>query len=412
MITVVVWKPSIIASGSNVAYTPKGSRVYNLHGQGEFNLVITSSGGYWSFSMTISDNQGDIEDWIANGLQYNIVVVDESGTIIWEGFVNSLSANISGLSVQKGPLLDIGNRVSATFAREDVVGNEIVTTSNLTTVIIPPASPSTTLELKVRNSQLTYGIFEKIVNAGTVWSNSVAEDIRDTWANERCIPETTKSFALGGNSPPSVTINCLGWIHFLGNYIYNANDTGVGLNTSTTVGDKIVYVIDGDPLSVAANGDPNGLFDAAGGDISANAMLCSRWEDQNTVAWGIIKDLVSAGDISGNRYIFGLYANRKIVYKQIPSDLEYTQRLSDPAQDIVTVAGARVFPWNVLPGKWMMFTDFLVGKTQPSDLREDQRALFIEKVAYSTPWGLQLDGAKVGTIDQKLKQRGLGLATA
>ena len=60
----------------------------------------------------------------------------------------------------------------------------------------------------------------------------------------------------------------------------------------------------------------------------------------------------------------------------------------------------------------MMFTDFLVGKTQPANLRLDQRALFIERVAYSTPWGLQLDGGKVNTIDQKLAQRGLGLATA
>lgn len=402
MLTVEFWEADIVASGSNVTYTPKGRYLSKISNpESDFSFVIQANGGFWSLSLTLSDKQVDIENWIENGLKYNVVVYNDAGIVIYEGFVNSLSANISGLSIQRGPLLDIGNRVSCTFAREDVVGDEVVTTSNLTTTAADND-----------DSKLKYGIFEKIVNAGTVWSNSVAEDIRDTWLNERSLPETTKSFALGASGPPSVTINCLGWIHFLGNYIYNANDTGVGLNTSCAINDKIVYVIDGDPLSVAANGEPNGLFDAAGGDIATNGMLVSRWEDQNTTGWAIIKDLVSAGDINGNRYIFGLYANRKIVYEQIPSDLEYTQRLSDPAQDILTVAGARIFPWNVLPGKWMMFTDFLVGKTQPSDLREDQRALFIEKVAYSTPWGLQLEGGKVATINQKLAQRGLGLATS
>jgi len=125
-----------------------------------------------------------------------------------------------------------------------------------------------------------------------------------------------------------------------------------------------------------------------------------------------IKDIVSAGSIAGDRYIFGVYAGRKIVYQAVPTDLEYNQRLSDPAQRITTEGQAAVFPWNVLPGNWMMFTDFLIGSTQPENLRDDQRAMFIERVAYSTPWGLQLDGGKINTIAQKLAQRGLGLATA
>ena len=400
-INVEAWQPSIVADGSNVTYDPYGIYIGAYQTQAEFNFTVSASGGYWSLSFTLSDDQGDVEAWVQDGLKRNIIVYDEGGVIIWEGFVNNLSAQIAGLSMQRGPLLQIGNRVSTTFARQAVVGNEIVTTSGLTTVIRDNES-----------SKLKYGIFEKIVNAGTVWSNDVAEDIRDTWLNERSLPETTKGFAAGSDSPPSVTIDCLGWIHFLGNYIYNANDVGVGLNVSTTIGDKIVYVIDGDPLSVAANGDPNGLFDAAGGEIADNPMLVSRWEDQNTSAWAIIKDLVSAGSIDGDRYIFGVYAGRKIVYKQIPSTVKYTQKLSDLSQSIETLAGINIFPWNVLPGEWMLFTDFLIGKSQPSNLREDQRALFIERVAYSTPWGLQLDGGKVNTIDQKLAQRGLGLATS
>ena len=404
MTTVEFRESSISPSGSNITYNPDGKVVeLGTATELDFSFVIQASGGYWALTTAIFDNQDEIEDWIVNGLKRNIVVYDDADVVIWEGFVNRVTANLAGLSVSRGPLLDISNRLSVTYAKQEVVGDEIVTTQNLPTPIAP-AVPSA--------SQLKYGIFEKIIGAGTVWEDTQAEEIRDTWLAARAAPEMSKQF-VGGASPPSVTIECLGWIHFLGNYIYNANEVGVGLNVSAGASDKLTYIVDGDPLMVAVNGDPNGLFDAAGnGEIEANAMLFSRWEDQNTTAWGLIKDIVSAGSIAGDRYIFGVYAGRKIVYQAVPTDLEYNQRLSDPAQRITTVGEAVVFPWNVLPGNWMMFTDFLIGQTQPANLRDDQRAMFIERVAYLTPWGLQLDGGKVNTIAQKLAQRGLGLATA
>lgn len=404
MITIEFRESSIAPDGSNVTYDPNGKPVdLGSEIEFDFNFTVQANGGYWSLSVTILDNQDGIEDWIANGLKRNLVVYDDANVVIWEGFVNRVTANLAGLSVTRGPLMDIGNRLSVTYAKQEVVGSEIVTTQNLTTTI-EPAAPSA--------SNLKYGIFEKIVGAGTVWEDTQAEEIRDTWLAERAEPEMSKQF-VGGASPPSVTIECLGWVHYLGNYVYNADEVGVGLNVSVGASDKLEYIIDGDPLMVAFNGDPNGLFDADGnGDIEDNAMLFSRWEDQNTTAWGLIKDIVSAGSIAGDRYIFGVYAGRKIVYQAVPTDLEYNQRLSDPAQRITTEGQAVVFPWNVLPGNWMMFTDFLIGSTQPANLRNDQRAMFIERVAYSTPWGLQLDGGKINTIAQKLAQRGLGLATA
>jgi len=291
MLTVHVWEPSIVEDGPNVAYNPQGTCIDSIASEGEFSFTIQASGGYWSFSITIPDSQIDIEDWIINGLERNIVVYNDADVVIWEGFVNRVTANLAGLSVTRGPLLDIGNRLSVTYAKQEVVGSEIVTTQNLTTII---ADSST--------SNLKYGIFEKIVGAGTVWEDTQADEIRDTWLAERAEPEMSKQF-VGGANPPSVTIECLGWVHFLGNYVYNADEVGVGLNVSIEASDKLINIIDGDPFMVAFNGDPNGLFDADGnGEIADNAMLFARWEDQNTTAWGLIKDIVSAGSIAGDRY--------------------------------------------------------------------------------------------------------------
>ncbi len=107
--------------------------------------------------------------------------------------------------------------------------------------------------------------------------------------------------------------------------------------------------------------------------------------------------------------MFSVYADRKLKFKPIPTTLDYQQALADPSQTIRTWSGAGVENWDVLPGKWLLFTDFLIGKEIPSALHKDPRALFIERVAFSTPDGLQLDGGKVHTFAQRLADFGIGI---
>ena len=59
------------------------------------------------------------------------------------------------------------------------------------------------------------------------------------------------------------------------------------------------------------------------------------------------------------------------------------------------------------PGKWLMFTDFLIGQAEELNLRNDPRAMFIETVKYTAPWSLQLKGGAVDTIDAVVAQLGL-----
>lgn len=394
MLSIAAWKPSIIASGTNVIYVPRGTYLGTLTGMGEFNFTLEANGGYWEFSITINESQVDIEDWFSDGVGRHIEIHNDALVIIWEGFVDQVAINLGPLSDTRGPFMNITNRCTAMHALSAIVGNEIVTTQNLST---------TTADNDA--SKLRYGIVEKILSAGTVWDTTEADEIRDTWLNEYALPKTSKRFNNQSQSQPSMTISCLGYIHFLKNYIYNNNTAGAD-NISVPIYDPTNA---NSKLRAILEADPNNLFtDDSNWEFDTNMILEPSWEDQNTDAYTIIQTMISKGDGASNRMLFGVYADCRVVYAAAPTVLEYHQALSDPEQAIKTVAGASVYPWNAEAGKWLLFTDFLVGRAIPVTLREDPRAMFIEKVAYSTPWGLALDGGKLDTISQKLARLGIG----
>jgi hypothetical protein len=133
-----------------------------------------------------------------------------------------------------------------------------------------------------------------------------------------------------------------------------------------------------------------------------------QYLNDNAAAWSLIQGLVARGDSSDNRYIFGIYNGRVPTYEAIPTDFEYQQRLSDPAQRVETPQGIEVKPWDVTAGKWLFVPDFLIGQVQPTDLRLDPRMIFIESLTYTMPWGLSIQGGKTDKLSQKLAKLGLG----
>ncbi len=146
-------------------------------------------------------------------------------------------------------------------------------------------------------------------------------------------------------------------------------------------------------------------FDTSG--IDENTVQVTSFEDGLSLAWSIIKEIVARGDALHNRWLFGVYGDLAGRYEAAPTEVEYVQRLSDPKVRVETPSGSEVYPWNVLPGKWLQFPDFLIGKAQPADLREDPRMMFVEGVTYRAPYGLELRGGDVDRLSQILGQMGL-----
>ena len=305
------------------------------------------------------------------------------GQTVFEGFVNALTLNLAGLTKTVGPVLNISNQVRLVFSYVDSSGDTSIVGLRLSTDWAEDLV-----------SQERWGIIQRILSSGGATPED-ADSLRDDYLRENAQPETDEQQSFGGNtSEPTLDLQILGYVHRLQNYVYNSTTTG-----AQDLSAKIAAV-------VAA--EPNGYLSSATGFIAANTFQVAAYDNDNKVAWNIIKELVAKGDANNDRAIFGVYEDRTVHYQPVVEQIDYYQALSDPAQRIATESGLVVAPWDVRPGRWLFSTDFLVGRVpNTTALRSDPRAEFIEGVTYRAPWALTLRGSKIRRIDQKLAKLGL-----
>ena len=356
---------------------------------------IAADGGYKSASFTIQADKQTVERWLERGLGRHVECYDAALAGIGEYFVNRVVGNIGSLSVTRGPLLNVANRVGVAYTPYlDICEPPETGTATVTTL----AEDATSQDL--------YGIQEVWVSGGTLIDDTTtanecgggtldneAEEIRDAYLEENKEPETTQEISFGGGGT-SLTLDCLGYSAWLERYAYSASATGY-----TTASAKMIDVL---------ASDTNSLISQEFGYVQDNGILVKQEETENRTAKAIIDEIVSMGDVNDSRWTFGIYAERKVYYSAIPTAIEYLHRLMDGRQAIETTNGNTVFAWNVLPARWLFIPDFMVGRAKPiTDLRLDPRCVFIESVRYTAPYGLQINGAKVGRFAQLMAKKGL-----
>jgi hypothetical protein len=347
-----------------------------------YQHTIAAMGGYWSASFTIRGGRHLADDWLQDGLGRHVQVYDDALVLIWEGFVDSLDVNYGPLSVVRGPLLDTANRVDLVYSTVEYDENGLPVVGTRVN----------TGEADDTDSQDLWGILPKILSTGGCDPDD-AEAIRDTYLESHAVPATTKQWTSDARGQTSVTVNCLGYVHWL-NWAYNSTTTG-----TDDADDKI--------LAVLADSPNVAWLDFGTLNVDTNTLQVKMWEDEDNLAWSVIKGIVARGDASQNRWLFGVYGDLEAYYEAAPTDVEYQQRLSDPAVRVEYANGGEVYPWNVMPGRWIFFPDFLIGQAPEADLADDPRAMFIEEVRYTMPWTLQLSGGTLDRVDQLMAQMGL-----
>lgn len=352
-----------------------------------YSHEIRRIGGYWSASIRINDRPGKIEDWIENGLGRHIVVYSPSMVVVWEGFVNQITANLGATAYQIGPMMRIGNRVDVSYSTVDNTVN-------------PPllGTRENTDETDNEASQAEYGIIKKRygINAAT---QTQAEQIRDLYANDpgRAWPGKSWDSSLSTGSGPSMTLECLGYWHWLDTFYYTSIVTGEG-NVSALIADVI-------------NSDLNGIL---GVDLisflNINTFQASLGYDGNETGESVVKRNISYGGANNTPYNGGFYGNREFVYEPVTTTIEYQLRLQENV-GISDKLGARIKPWDVLPGFWILDPNFLIGRSTPTTFEQfgrDPRTMLIESVRYDAPWDLSINGQKLSELDQTLARRGIG----
>lgn len=337
--------------------------------------------------MTFEGDHLDAEEWIEYGLGRDVTTYDEALNPVFRGFTNQLEVMIGNLTVRLGPLMGIGNRVSAVYAILDNTVNPPTVGDRTVTAIVEDT-----------DSQDTYGIIEKVISTGQV-STSEAQRLRDTFLEENSLPETSQGISSGAASPGvTIALNCLGYGYWLEAFVYNQNLVSL----TTTISAKLEAVL---------TADPNFIISADYDKIDANGFLVSAYENDDPYGLTVIKELTALGDINADRWLFMLDNDRRANYFIQPTTTEYEMSISegtirDPVAGIVQ-------PWDINPGKWIFLNDFLTGRSpEVTNLREDPRMVFIESVDYTAPYDYSIEGSKTNTVKQIMGQFGLkGLVT-
>jgi hypothetical protein len=365
-----------------------GEQIDSITGEVDsYSHSIAASGGFISASFTINGSRETLENWIEYGIGRHIQVHAPDNRIVWEGFVDQVSVTMGGITTNRGPLLNIGNRVSVMY-----------------TPIIDPdtdppitGTPTETVIAQDTDSQAKYGIWEKVVNTGNMLDVD-AEFLRDLYLVENAYPDGSCTISLGSDtSAMSVSVTCRGYIDWFG---YSYNDITTPL--SVTITTKISDVIDA---------DPNNLFSSTSSSstMDTNMVLVLSYEDQNRTAKTIIDEMVSYGGGADDRWLFGVYADQQIHFNQAPTAVEYVYYLAENSQRIETINGETISPWDIVAGKWISMLDFMYGSVVTSaDAHGDRRSFFIEQVDYTAPNTISISGNKVRKLPQYLAKMSLG----
>jgi len=351
-----------------------------------YNHVISAFGGFDTAEIVLSGNQLNVEELFDTGLVRHVQVHNQGLSLVWEGFVDEIELVIGGLTMTRGPVMGIANRVSAVYA-DDGSGPGPV----------PPVIGARDVTAIADNtaSQALYGIVEKVLSTGPRDATE-AEQERDTYLAENAYPATSQQLTLGQTgSKAQVTLRCKGYFNWLDAYVYNY----VVDKLTTTVSTKLRRIL-------AA--DTNAIFSTDYSGIETNAVATGGYEDDDMMAMALIKSAVALGGASYDRYLFGVYDNRKVIAETSSSNWEYQWRIADRSQNVYNRSGAKVDPWDIKPGKWLFLPDFLSNRTQPTNLRLDPRMIFIESVSFDAPYGLTITGGKTDRLPQLLAELSLG----
>lgn len=369
------------------------AQVYSPHSQGEQmlddhfeieNLTAESLavGGFWSASTSKPMTLNNAEEWYDHGLGRVFNFLDHEGFLVWRGFANSITLNSGAISEVRGPLLDVINRVQATYTPRDFS-------------VYPPVdrSQTTTIINQDDFSIAKYGVLQGVVQGGTC-PDDVAEKIRDRALAEMRIPKTTNQFSLtpGSAETPTVSIELYGNIRWMTKYIYD-NPT-----------DSLSYL--SDKIKAVLAYDPNGIISTDYSRIIDNLYLVNDLEVKLRYAWDVISELLSIGsDSDDTRRILGMYENDQIIYSGIPTSIDYQYSFGKEQEVSLYNTDSLVYPWRVRPGKWIAINDFLIGRNiVSSNLFGDPRNKFIERVQFSTPYGIDVSGGDISKLTQMVSK--------
>jgi hypothetical protein len=344
------------------------------------------------FELAIPDE--DIPFWLEYGLPAHVEAFAPTGARIGQYFINELTVNRGGRSIRRGPLTDIANRVSVEYTPYIDI-----------TVPEPPVGDATVTTIAQDDDSIAkYGSIEKMFSHGSLVDDATyigggapfneAEAIRDAYLEDKKYPITEINATFDVKDANTVLqLECLGYGFCLDFFIYdNAFDHTI------TIPEKIIAILTANPNTVLGTN-----YD----DINDDAVYLQLTPDGAegfSTGWEIIDEMVAQGDANDNRTVFLILDGLKPYYNAIPATIDYHTNAFDVNQEIYE-GGKLVAPWDIRPGKWLIFTDFSLGRRLPTiPNRDDPSMMFIESVSFRAPNEVEVRGQRASKLPQLLKK--------
>jgi len=351
------------------------------------NVQWQMYGGHWQLAPTFNVTKSTGEEWLEDGLGRHIELYAPSAVKIWEGFVNSITLNIGGLSITRGPM------IGGVENRNRVIYSTVDTGTDPPTMGIR----SETVWAENAASIARYGQHERVISVGGATAASAAQ-ISATALAERSEPPTSESDNLANSVVPSVSIIAMGYIHWLQSYTLDLTTTGL-----QNASNKLIAVL---------GADPNGIFSTSYSAIEANAVQVGAYDRDYRIAESVIKAIIALGNAANERTTLIILNGRVAEYKTVSSTPIYQRRIAEAAQRLENYQqGGWVEPYNVDPGEIVFYTDLLAGKpvaVTSAIAKSDPRYMRIERATYTLPMALNLQGESFSQLDQTMKRFGLG----
>jgi hypothetical protein len=343
-----------------------------------YSHTLGANGGYLSARIGLKLNQGDIEEWIENGIGRQITVYNEGGAVKWEGFVNDIDWNFGNLTISLNCFGYI-EWLKAYIYNVLTAGDTTLSVRIIAVLAADPNGIISTDYSKITLNALPVPAWENDNPKALDYINGLV--VRGDAAFNRY----TFGIYAGRRAYYTVMPTTQEYIAHIGNLSGKRGPL-------MAVANKVALVYSTVDTSVTPPA------------VGVRKTTPYATDVPSQAKYGIIEKLLSSGGSTDANA-----TNIRDVFIGDNHEPETTETISIAGSgEIYTPNGNIVRPWEVVPAKWAHIPDFMIGRIgDMTAMRNDPRYMFIESLTYTAPYSLTLTGAKVSKLPQILAQRGL-----
>lgn len=323
MLTISIYERGIAGIPTTALLDNLGPRVDS------YTHTITDNYGFESMQVPLTVTLDEAIDWLSNGLMRSVIVFGPDAEIVWEGYLNTISAQI-GQKIVTLSLDATANRVRCVY----------------TTVL---GTPGTTASTSNATSQALYGIKDRIVPLDA--SDATAAGYRAAIVlADIAFPKSREvtQAATGEQGGIALTLSFVGWYGTL-DWVVTSNSTTSTAVTTTQVGTLLTNY-----AAVNAFISTSTLY------ITPSGVSSPQLIEAQTTYRAAIEDRLKLG--TGTYPLaWGVYEERRFHVSEwagaTPAVITYQEILGD--NNIYDIAGGIIAPWNVRPNAISQVVDLL-----------------------------------------------------